>query len=74
MGVRIIARQEGVSPSLVSLYLKLVRLAPEIQGFLRDLTSERALEHFSLRKLAVIAELPRDRQVEAFASLKAQFK
>jgi DNA invertase Pin-like site-specific DNA recombinase len=72
-GVRAFARTEGVSPSLVSLHVKLLRLAPEIQGFLRDLTSPKALQHFSLRKLAALAELSHERQLVEFASLRSQF-
>lgn len=72
-GVRAIARKEGVSPSLVSLHVKLLRLAPEIQGFLRDLASPKALQHFSLRKLATLAELPKERQLVDFAVLRSQF-
>ncbi|MBA3849034.1 MAG: hypothetical protein C0502_03440 [Opitutus sp.] len=72
-GVREIARKEGVSPSLVSLHLKLPRLDPEIQGFLRDLTSQKALQHFSLRKLAALAELPHERQLVEFAVLRSRF-
>ena len=72
-GVRAFARTECVSPSLVSLHMKLLRLAPEIQGFLRDLTSPKALQHFSLRKLAALAELSHDRQLVEFASLRSRF-
>ncbi len=70
-GVRTIARQQNVSPSLVSLHPKLVKLAPEIQGFLRDLSSPKALQHFSLRRLAALAVLPRDTQVCEFEKLRA---
>jgi site-specific DNA recombinase len=73
VGVRTIAREEGVSPSLVSLHGKLVRLDPEIQGFLRDLTSERALRHFSLRKLARLSEFPREKQLEEFVTMRSRF-
>jgi len=72
-GVRAIARKERISPSLVSLHVKLLRLAPEIQGCLRDLTSGKALKHFSLRKLAALAELPHERQQVEFAVLRSQF-
>jgi len=57
----------------VSPHEKLLRLAPEIQGFLRDLTSHKALQYFSLRKLVTLAEFSRERQRVEFALLRSQF-
>lgn len=71
--VRSIASMERVSPSLVSLHLKLLRLAPEIQIFVRELATPRAVHHFSLRRLAALADLERDRQLIEFASLRKNF-
>jgi DNA invertase Pin-like site-specific DNA recombinase len=73
MGVRSIAAKEKVSPSLVSLHLKLLRLAPEIQIFSRELTSPQAIRHFSLRRLAALAMGDQDRQLAQFATLRATF-
>lgn len=71
--VRSIASMERVSPSLVSLHLKLLRLTPEIQIFVRELITPRAIHHFSLRRMAVIADLDRDQQLAKFAELRADF-
>jgi DNA invertase Pin-like site-specific DNA recombinase len=71
--VRSIASMERVSPSLVSLHLKLLRLAPEIQIFARELTTRRGVHHFSLRRLASIADLDHQRQLLEFTSLRNDF-
>lgn len=69
--VRAIARADRVSPSLVSLHLKLMRLPPEAQRYLRDLRSRRAVQHFSLRRLAALVAMPREEQAKVFAKLRA---
>lgn len=73
VSVRLIAAREKVSPSLVSLYLKLLRLAPEIQDYLRGLATRQAARFFSLRRMAPLAQFDRDRQLAEFAALKAHF-
>jgi hypothetical protein len=71
--VRAIAAREGVSPSLVSLHLKLLRLAAQIQIFLRELTASKALRYFSFRRLVGLAGLDLQEQQRAFDAFRRQF-
>lgn len=72
-GVRAVADYREVSASLVSLHLKLLKLAPEIQIFLRDLAAPKALQFFSLRRMARLAELPHGKQLAEFNVLRSDF-
>lgn len=71
--VRALALKENVSASLVSFHLKLLRLAPEIQVFLRNLSTSTEVDFFSLRKMALLAEPDRVVQLQRFRIMHQRF-
>lgn len=71
--VRALALKENVSASLVSFHLKLLRLAPEIQIFVRGLSTPAEVEFYSLRKLVLLSELDREAQLARFKSWQRRF-
>lgn len=71
--VRALALKESVSASLVSFHLKLLRLAPEIQIFVRALSTPAEVEFFSLRKLALLSEEDRETQLVRFKGWLRRF-
>jgi len=71
--VRALALKENVSASLVSFHLKLLRLAPEIQIYLRNLTSSTEVEFFSLRKMALLSEEDRETQLARIKTWQRRF-
>jgi len=73
VSVRALARREDVSASLVSFHLKLLRLAPEIQIFVRGLSTPAEVDFFSLRKLALLSEWDRETQLVKFKALQRRF-
>lgn len=73
ISVRALALKENVSASLVSFHLKLLRLAPEIQIFVRELSTPAEVEFFSLRKLALLSELDRETQLTRFKTWQRRF-
>ena len=74
ISVRALALKESVSASLVSFHLKLIRLAPEIQIFVRGLSTPAEVEFFSLRKLALLSELDRETQLMRFKTWQHRFR
>ncbi|MEO6246522.1 MAG: recombinase family protein [Opitutaceae bacterium] len=64
------ARRAGVTAATFSYHLKLLKLAPEIQGFLLALKTPQDVRRFSLRRMKSLAELDRDGQRRAFARMR----
>ena len=69
-----IAMREDVTPGFISHHLKLLRLAPEIQDFLRELKDPDAVRYYSLRKMRRLAELPTNGQNVQFGRLQHSFR
>lgn len=69
-----IAAREKIAPGSITHHLKLIKLIPEIQAFLRGLTESDAVQYFSLRKMRRMAELPAETQSAHFRQLKRGFK
>ncbi len=53
----------------MSYYLKLLRLAPQIQKFLLTLKTAHDVRCFSLRKMIALAEFGHDTQRKRFAQM-----
>jgi DNA invertase Pin-like site-specific DNA recombinase len=68
-----LARRFRVTPGAVTRTLRMIRLVPEIQNFLAGLTSARAVRHFGLTKIGMLADLNRDEQLAAFARIRRAF-
>jgi DNA invertase Pin-like site-specific DNA recombinase len=64
-----LAKIEQVSPGTVTHHLKLLRLAPDIQGFLLSLRTADDLHRFSLNRMKALADLPQRLQLEQFAQM-----
>lgn len=69
-----IAKREQIAPGSVTHHLKLIKLIPEIQEFLRGLKEADAVQYFSLRKMRRLAELPTGPQTTQFQQMKRVFK
>ncbi|MBL9217567.1 MAG: recombinase family protein [Opitutaceae bacterium] len=69
-----IAKREHIAPGSVTHHLKLIKLIPEIQEFLRGLKEADAVHYFSLRKMRRLAELPAEPQTTQFQQMKRGFK
>jgi hypothetical protein len=72
--MRMLAARENVSAALICTHLKLLRLAPSIQEFIRGLATPAAIGLYSFRKLTVIAKLEAADQVMEFAKLRSRFE
>jgi hypothetical protein len=64
-----LARKERVTGATVTYYLKLLRLAPQIQEFLLTLKTAQDVRPFSLRKMIALAEFGHDTQQKRFARM-----
>jgi hypothetical protein len=74
LSLRGLARKVGLSPPMITYHLRLLKLDPDIQKYLRGLQTASAMEHFSLRKMMELAKLPITGQRVAFASLQREFE
>ena len=72
--MRTLAAREKVSAALICTHLKLLRLTPSIQEFIRGLATPAAVGLFSLRKLGAISELKAEDQVMEFERLRSRFE
>ncbi|MDI1319321.1 MAG: hypothetical protein PSW75_03885 [bacterium] len=70
LSVRALARDEEVSAALVCLYLKLLKLAPDILEFVRGLNTPVALRIFSYRTLLGLAKCDLTAQRRLFNELR----
>lgn len=68
-----LARRFGLTPGAVTRIMKLVELLPEIQNFLAALKSKKAIRHFGMKKVGVLATLPTDAQRAAFERIRRAF-
>jgi DNA invertase Pin-like site-specific DNA recombinase len=65
-----IALREKIAPASLSHHLKLLHLEPSIQNFLRELTDERTMRFFSLRRSRQLAKLTPLQQLAKFRVFK----
>ncbi len=68
-----LAAKMGVTPGAVTKVLRLMKLLPEIQGYLASLKSRPELWHFSLTRMGSLAALPAELQRSAFDKMKDRF-
>jgi hypothetical protein len=66
-----LARQEGVTAVTLTYHLKLLKLAPEIQAFLKGLSEPADLRRYSLRRMKSLAELSATAQRDQFSKMRA---
>ncbi|MEN9631861.1 MAG: hypothetical protein RL077_265 [Verrucomicrobiota bacterium] len=66
-----LARQEGVTAVTLTYHLKLLKLAPEIQAFLKGLSEPADLRRYSLRRMKSLAELGVTAQRDQFSKMRA---
>lgn len=55
----------------LTYHLKLLKLAPEIQGFLKGLSEPADLRRYSLRRMKSLAELSVTAQRDQFSMMRA---
>jgi DNA invertase Pin-like site-specific DNA recombinase len=74
LSLRGLARREGeVAPS-ITRHFKLLKLAPEIQAYVRKLHDPKAIYFFSLRRLMPLAAMEPAKQLARFAEWRAEFE
>ena len=66
-----LARLEGVTAVTLTYHLKLLKLAPEIQAFLKGLSEPADLRRYSLRRMKSLAELSVTAQRDQFSKMRA---
>jgi ParB-like chromosome segregation protein Spo0J len=66
-----LARLEGVTAVTLTYHLKLLKLAPEIQAFLKRLSEPADLRRYSLRRMKSLAELSVPAQRDQFSKMRA---
>jgi len=64
-----LAKRLGVSPSVVTKHLRLLKLVPEIQEFLHSLNSTPDTRKFSMTRMNAIADLPPAKQRQKFEKM-----
>lgn len=69
-----LAEQVGYSLASVGFHLGLLKLAPEIQGFLMRLSDRAAIQHFGMMRMLVIAKSDIAGQRAKFSALRAAFR
>jgi len=69
-----LAKKVGLSPGAITLIMKLVKLAPDIQEHLAELNSPSAIWHFGYKPMGKLAGLPFDQQQAVFAQMRADFE
>ncbi len=72
--LRGLARKEGVVAPSITVHFKLLKLAPEIQGYLAKLRDPKAVYYFSLRRLTPLAGLPTAVQLKHFSAWRDLFE
>jgi hypothetical protein len=74
LSLRGLARKEGVVAPSITVHFKLLKLAPEIQGYVAKLRDPKAVHYFSLRRLTPLAVLPADVQLKHFRAWRDLFE
>ncbi len=69
-----LARRHGVTPGAITLVMRMLTLAPEIQTYLSELRTPYAIWHFGYRPMGALAQLPHAEQREKFAKMVADFE
>lgn len=70
LSLRALAEREGHSAALVSLHLKMLKMAPDIVAFVRGLRTFEALRVFSYRSLLKMAKCDATQQRRIFDELR----
>ena len=69
-----LARRALVTSATLTYYLKLLKLAPQIQKFLLTLKTAQDVRRFSLRKMTSLAGFSHDTQQKRFVQMQSQVK
>lgn len=68
-----LASKMGCTPGAVTKVMRLLKLKPEIQEYLKGLNTRPELWHFSLTRMGMLAVLPPELQTAAFDKMKRRF-
>lgn len=69
-----LAKKVGLTPGAITLIMKLVDLAPDIQEHLASLKSSSAIWHFGYKPMGKLAGLPFDKQRALFGQMRAEYE
>ena len=69
-----LAKRARLTPGAITLIMRLVELAPDIQAYLASLTSPNAVWHFGYKPVGQLAHLPFEEQRTAFAKMRADYE
>ncbi len=69
-----LAKKHGVTPGAVTLVMRMLSLAPEIQTYLAELRTPHAIWYFGYHPMGTLAQLPLEEQRDRFAKMVSDFE